>query len=455
VAYLLAYGCVPDLDHLSADYGKPTGGVGGLGTGGLMGEGGEVSQGGALGGAPPVGKGGRTGAGGRVNSQGGRPNPEDGGAGGFGGVSGGAGGEPGSGGIAGAGGTNPGTAGEGPLGESGAGGYFGGPCPSSTLVGWASVAGLNFDPATDVPAATDVDVSTAEDLIQYAGSPDPYVIHVFGALTVPALDVKSNKTLVGATSDAAIIGGIRILGTGIDPTAMVSNVTIKNLLINALTSDTSTNPDDDDGITIAYAHHVWVDHVDVLDAPGDGIDVTNGSDFVTISWTKFRFEQAVRHVATRIGNSDANEAEDSGRLKVTMHHNWWTNKVDQRMPRVRFGDVHVFNNLFSHTDPNVIINTYCVAAAFKSRLLVENNYFDQVQNPHVFFSFVNNMASYTEPTAQMVAAGNTYIGRSDDDAGKLSGQGDAFVPPYPVTLEPATLTFKNEIRYCAGPERPE
>src|SRR6187401_435871 len=63
VAYHSAVGCVPDLDHLSADYGK-----GGVGAGGRVGEAGDLGEGGT----PPLGNGGRPGSGGNANAAGGR-----------------------------------------------------------------------------------------------------------------------------------------------------------------------------------------------------------------------------------------------------------------------------------------------------------------------------------------------------------------------------------------------
>ena len=310
---------------------------------------------------------------------------------------------------------------------------------SDLLSGWASVAGLGFDPAV-APAAQEVTVTTAEDLATYAASPDPYIIHLSGTIVVPALAVTSNKTIIGVDQHATLEGGIRISGTATD---MVSNVAIRNLRINALGSTTSTLGGENDGIGIAYAHHVWIDHVEIWDAQGDGVDVTHGSDNVTVSWSKFRFVDGTRRTGVRVGHDDANTAEDRGHLTVTLHHNWFQNSVDQRMPRVRFGAVHVYNNLFSGAG----VNSYTVAAAIESRLLVENNYFDNVRYPHVFFSFINGSAAFEEPTAQMVANGNLYIGAADDADGKQSGQGAAFTPPYSTTLDLADTQLKGFARH--------
>jgi pectate lyase len=228
---------------------------------------------------------------------------------------------------------------------------------------------------------------------------------------------------------------------------MISNVVIQNLWVLAATSDTAGTVVDNDGISIAYAHHVWVDHVTVQDAPGDELAVMHGSDYVTVSWSVFDFTVTARDTATLIGHADTDGPDDTGRLHVSLHHNWWGHSIAQRMPRVRFGQVHVFNNYYS-----AINDVYCVAAAYQSSLLVENNYFDGSLNPHVFFSFDGGASSFTEPTAQMVANGNTYIGASDLDGGKQSGQGSAFVPPYTATLEAADSTLVQKIQLCAGPQ---
>lgn len=359
----------------------------------------------------------------------------------------GAGGSAGSSGTAGVGGSagGGGTGGSGEVEEP-----FDGPCPDSVFGGWASIAGHDFDPATAPVIVPEVVVTDAESLLDYAKSVDPYVIRISGTIAVPVVDVSSNKVIMGHDSEATLEGGIRIAGSSPVATDMVSNVAIRSLRINAATADTSPAADEDDGIMVAYAHHVWIDHVDVWDAPGDNLDVINGSDYVTVSWSKFRHVNGIRRTGARIGQSDANSAEDAGRLKVTFHHNWWTDSVDQRMPRVRFGDVHVFNNYYSNRLPQWRDNAYCIAAGISSRLVVENNFFDESLNPHVFFSFVNGAASFTEPTAQIVANGNFYLGASDVEGGKLSGQGAAFTPPYPVTLEPADGVLRNTIRHCAG-----
>jgi len=136
------------------------------------------------------------------------------------------------------------------------------------------------------------------------------------------------------------------------------------------------------------------------------------------------------------GNSDGAADEDEGKLRITVHHNWLGSNVIERMPRVRFGQVHVFNNYYSGSG-----NNYCVGAGFQSKVLVQNNYFDNVKDPHIFYN--------GETTAQIVASGNVYIGVSNTSK-RDAGQGAAFTPPYQAVLDPAN-SVKAMVMEGAGP----
>jgi pectate lyase len=72
----------------------------------------------------------------------------------------------------------------------------------------------------------------------------------------------------------------------------------------------------------------------------DGLtDIVRGANHVTASWN--RFENHDKNML--IGNSDGSASQDAGKLKVTMHHNRFEG-ILQRSPRVRFGQVDVYNN---------------------------------------------------------------------------------------------------------------
>jgi pectate lyase len=62
---------------------------------------------------------------------------------------------------------------------------------------------------------------------------------------------------------------------------------------------------------------------------------------------------------------------DVGKLRVTVHHNRFGN-VLQRAPRVRFGRVDVYNNLFVATGAGY---QYSLGVGVESAIHAENNYF--------------------------------------------------------------------------------
>ena len=124
------------------------------------------------------------------------------------------------------------------------------------------------------------------------------------------------------------------------------------------------------------SHHLWFDHCDISDGTDGNLDITNGSDFVTVSWTKFHYTSrsdnsgndstgaSGHRFSNLIGAADG-LAIDVGHLNVTWHHDWWADNVNQRMPRTRAGKIHVFNNLFTATG-----DSYCTNAGDGTHLLV-------------------------------------------------------------------------------------
>ncbi|MEU5391674.1 pectate lyase family protein [Streptomyces tibetensis] len=138
-----------------------------------------------------------------------------------------------------------------------------------------------------------------------------------------------------------------------------------------------------DNIWLTGATHVWVDHVTLSDKGHpdakepdlfarnylrhDGLlDITGGSDLVTVSWSRFTGHDK----AMLIGSGDA-ATGDRGKLRVTLHHNAFESVI-QRAPRVRFGQVHVYNNRYDITGDD---HRYSLGVSTESRMFAENNAF--------------------------------------------------------------------------------
>ncbi|WP_159766644.1 pectate lyase family protein [Streptomyces sp. HM190] len=173
-------------------------------------------------------------------------------------------------------------------------------------------------------------------------------------------NIPSNTTIVGVGRNSGILGGsLQIRG--------VSNVIVRNLTVEApLDCFPEWDPTDDgntgnwnseyDAVVVYGTDHVWLDHNTFTDGrypdserpvyfgkvfqQHDGLtDIVRGANHVTVSWN--RFENHDKNML--IGNSDGSAAQDAGKLKVTLHHNRFEG-ILQRSPRVRFGQVDVYNN---------------------------------------------------------------------------------------------------------------
>ncbi|MEV8597730.1 pectate lyase [Streptomyces sp. NPDC052012] len=201
-------------------------------------------------------------------------------------------------------------------------------------------------------------------------------------------NIPANTTIVGLGRDAGIKGAsLQIKG--------VDNVIIRNLTLESpIDCFPQWDPTDGDKgnwnseYDTAVVHgstHVWLDHNTFTDgehpdseAPTyfgmlyqqhDGeLDIVRGADYVTASWNVF-----TEHDKTiLIGNSDSESTAvgDRGRLKVTFHHNLFKNLVE-RAPRVRFGQVDVYNNHFVADDTYA----YSFGIGKESQLVAEHNAF--------------------------------------------------------------------------------
>ncbi|MCU0788378.1 MAG: hypothetical protein MUC91_09355, partial [Verrucomicrobia bacterium] len=275
-----------------------------------------------------------------------------------------------------------------------------------------------------------VTVSTKEDFEFYVdNNSGPFIVQVQGTINLGSSNVRvrDNKTIVGLGTDAGLVGNLKVFGN--------NNVIIRNLHL--------TNPSgagDSDGLTLHECLNVWVDHCTFKDCDDGSLDIAHGADWITVSWCHFYYTNPgnTHRFANLVGHSDSStaEAEDTGKLHVTFHHNWWGQLVHERMPRVRFGRVHVYNNYFNSPG-----NNYCIRAARDSEILVENNYFDTVKNVWELYRTVGADGKVFATNNVEVA---TTWSTGDPDSVQIPGtdilEGGANglnPPPYAYTLDPA------------------
>jgi pectate lyase len=162
----------------------------------------------------------------------------------------------------------------------------------------------------------------------------------------------SNKTIDGRGRH------VTIRNHGLD----IANV--QNLIIVGLEFVGQLDDSDDhlkDAITIGQgAHTIWIDHCSFSSYEDGLIDVINGATDITVSWSHF-FD----HDKAMLFGNDIDDIAAQN-MRVTLHHNWFDGTYTYN-PRIRFGQVHMFNNLLDSW------GDYGVAASHRSKLLSEGN----------------------------------------------------------------------------------
>jgi len=286
--------------------------------------------------------------------------------------------------------------------------------PDFRHVGFADV-GFNL---TGGEGGQVVTVTTGAELQAYADSNNRYVIYVSGTLYVTGMDthVRSHKTIIGLGTNATLVGGGLYMYNS-------SNIIVRNLTI-------CNSTDDNIGIT-SGANHIWIDHCTIYDSADGGIDIAKGADYVTVSWCRFYYTNTANthRFVCLVGASDGDGDRDMGRLHVTFHHNWWDRLCIERMPSLRYGRAHVFNNYY-----NAPGNNYCVRTRLYAESRIENNWFENVQNPwEVYIT--------TGTPGKVYATGNRFVNVTwyeNPADGRIvpPGTDDVFTPPYSYMLDP-------------------
>ncbi|QWB27418.1 MULTISPECIES: polysaccharide lyase family 1 protein [Streptomyces] len=235
------------------------------------------------------------------------------------------------------------------------------------------------------------------------------VVRVNGLISLSGqVDIGSNTTVLGVGSASGFTGGgLRL--------KKVSNVVVRNLNISKPVAPA-------DGITVEASTKVWIDH-NSFSADRDHdkdfydglLDVNHGADNVTVSWNTFK-----NHFKGSLaGHSDNNASEDTGKLRVTYHHNHFAN-VYSRIPSLRFGTGHFYNNYVEGAD------TAC-HSRMGAQMLVENNVFRSTK-----IAVTTNRSSDVDGYANL--RGNDLGGAATE----ISRVGSFTSPPYGYTAEPAS-----------------
>lgn len=266
----------------------------------------------------------------------------------------------------------------------------------NNVEGFAAIPAFGLATTTGGAGGRAVKVSTLADLKALTDSNEKLIILINGVIDMGGMvPLRSDKTIVGLPGAKLINGGFEIYKR--------QNIIIRNVFFQGAPDDTLKINQN--------THHVWVDHCTFSDGDvypdgkeHDGLfDITRQTSHITISYSHFK-----NHSKTMlIGHSDG-ASTDSGYLKTSIHHNWF--QTDQRHPRVRFGEVHVYNNFY---DGNKI---YGIASTMEADVVVEGNYFRNVLYP----AYVG----YAESGPGDLVQRNNVL----ENSGTLQTRGSAFDP---------------------------
>ncbi|NDW09289.1 hypothetical protein [Dysgonomonas sp. 520] len=287
--------------------------------------------------------------------------------------------------------------------------------PDFSMIGFATLNGGT----TGGEGGQTVKVSTFADLKKYAEDPStPYVIQVEGEINTgikayidndgkiassgtettygEVIKLGSNKTLIGIGANATLSRiGINV--------QCKSNIIIRNLKItlqNVPISKSDENkivgfrngaevllgdPDcigiqaDDDNLPSSsrYCRNIWIDHCEFYNYnPEDDyankdrydglIDIKNDVQYVTISWCYFHDHSK----ACLFGKGGS----DQYNRTTTLHHNFFENIKGSRLPLLRFGQHHYFNNYQYGCEDGLQVRV-------NSHAYVEACYFENCKKP--------------------------------------------------------------------------
>jgi pectate lyase len=227
-----------------------------------------------------------------------------------------------------------------------------------------------------------------------------------------SVDVKSDKTILGLGGDAHL-QGIELSMNG------SRNIIIRNLAVSHVIADGAGTAND--AIVMTGAMNVWIDHCELYSDTTHGkdyydglVEIKNGASFITVSRNHIH-----DHFKVSLISSGDEQVGDTV-IRATYHHNYF-HDVGSRLPSIRFGKAHVFNNYYANVPDGSGVNSRMGAV-----VRVEGNYFQGVENPIVFLD--SSKTGYWD-----VTGGNTFMSCTGSQPTTSTG---TLAPPYPYTLDP-------------------
>lgn len=248
-------------------------------------------------------------------------------------------------------------------------------------------------------------------------------------------DVALESDLVASSNKTLDARGQKITlhKYGISISGPVKNVLIESLRFDGGNDPGSQNEGHDALALSAGAQRVWIDHCD-LSRYGDGlVDLSHAATDVTVSWCHFH-----DHDKVMLFGANSDDTEDA-ELRVTLHHNWFDHTLTYH-PRLRFGKVHSYNNLFQAW------SSFASGSSMAGELLSEANFYDADASSQ---ATVTQIADDPEPgrlrSRADVASGGAVIDENEP--------GLVFEPSsyYAATVVEADVELRRSLENETGP----
>ena len=310
------------------------------------------------------------------------------------------------------------------------------PVMAAGPVGYATVNGgiTGGQGGQIVYATTGTEINQA--MCERASEETPLIIYVSGTINHDNTDKVSGACdTAGDEIQFKRVSNISLIGTAegalFDEIGIhlreASNIIIRNVHVRNVKKSGSPTSNGGDAIGMEKdVHNVWIDHNELEASGGEKagydslIDIKNNSKYVTVSYNYL-------HNSGRGGliNSSDSNVEST---YVTFHHNIY-DTIDSRMPLLRAGTAHSFNNYYFKVSKSGINSR--LGASIKA----ENNYFEQVQNAIGTF--------YTDDMGYWEVSGNIYddVEWVDNSTNHPAGSDDQL----PVSNTTVTLPYDYEL----------
>ncbi len=283
-----------------------------------------------------------------------------------------------------------------------------------------------------------VTVTTLEELTTALTGTDKKTIIVDGTITFTGsvtIDGVQNKSIYG--KPGAILQNPThtnvVANTGILYLKNCSNIIIRNLTFKGAGA---YDVDGNDNLTLQNCSNIWVDHCDFQDGVDGNFDCKSGSDNICVSWCRFRYLKEPYpydggesghtndHRFTNLWGSGDTASGDENHLNTTFVNCWWDEGCKQRMPRVRFGKIHLLNCLYSSS-----VADYCVGGGYKSNVYIEKCAFTGSGEPWRNFATGKNKE---DPSITYYNYNVTFSGNYDvaDGAQRMYDTDPYYTPSY-------------------------